>query len=45
MKLKVQEGDLLFVYGSRTAIERKFRRELEKMQSETKDEEHIVAID
>jgi hypothetical protein len=44
MKLTLQEGDILFVYGSKTSIEGKFGYELERMKKENQDESLIAGL-
>ncbi|WP_245856163.1 TrkA C-terminal domain-containing protein [Paenibacillus rigui] len=44
LKLIVQEGDVLFVYGSKSAIEAKFSFELDKMKEDMQSEEHAVEL-
>jgi Trk K+ transport system NAD-binding subunit len=44
LKLTIQEGDILFVYGSRSAIEGKFHQELKKVKQAMEQEQNIVGI-
>ncbi|WNQ10219.1 hypothetical protein MJA45_21730 [Paenibacillus aurantius] len=41
---EVQEGDILYLYGSKEAIEKKFAKELERLQEITIDEKNAAAL-
>ncbi|MDB5051980.1 MAG: hypothetical protein JWM44_30 [Bacilli bacterium] len=42
--LSIQDGDILFVYGSKKQIEAKFDTELTKMRIKEKDEQEVAAL-
>lgn len=44
LELALQEGDILFVYGEKEAIEQKFRGELDAMRQEEGDEKHVTDL-
>ncbi|MCP1312171.1 TrkA C-terminal domain-containing protein [Paenibacillus tyrfis] len=44
LRLALQEGDILFVYGDKEAIERRFRGELAAMRQEEGNEKHVTEL-
>ncbi|WP_256223832.1 hypothetical protein [Paenibacillus sp. 1_12] len=44
LKLTIQEGDILFVYGSKLAIGEKFHHELVSMKLSDQKEQHVVSM-
>lgn len=44
LKLTIQEGDILYVYGNKSAIEEKFHHELESMKLSNQKEQHVVGM-
>ncbi len=44
LRLALQEGDILFVYGDKEAIERKFGSELAAMRREEGNEKHVTDL-
>lgn len=44
LQMALQEGDILFVYGDKEAIERRFRGELTAMRQEEGNEKHVTEL-
>jgi hypothetical protein len=44
MKLTIQEGDILLVYGSKTEIETKFKPEMKRSKKHMEDENNVVDL-
>jgi hypothetical protein len=44
MQLEIQEGDILFVYGSKSDIEKKFQHELRKEKREMDQDHNVMGI-
>ncbi|PZE22345.1 hypothetical protein [Paenibacillus xerothermodurans] len=42
--MEIQEGDILLVYGSKSAIENKFHRELQRMRAEMENEQLVAEM-